>query len=413
MIWHPFTPQLGHDAPLKIVSGEKEFLYDENGKSYIDAIASWWTVIHGHSHPKIVKAIQKQAERLDHVLLAGFTHENAESVVSLLLEYAQGDFSHVFFSDNGSTAVEVMLKLALQYWSNIGNTRRTKFICFAPAYHGDTVGSMSVAGRSLFNQRFSPLLFDAHICAYDGRDLEACLVKEKDNIAAIVIEPLIAAAGGMVFQSQHQLAQIVELAHRHGALVLFDEVFTAMGRTGAMFAYQKAGVKPDLVAVAKGLSGGALPIAATLVSKEIHDAFVSEDPSKTFYHGHTMTGNPIAAAAARASLEIFRENDTLEVVKDLEARMLSHWRKLEQIYEGRLLNVRVLGAVSAADLSTRDPGYQNAASLALRRHALASGVILRPLGNVIYVAPPYDISEAALKKVFDVIGAFLAGYEFP
>lgn len=413
MIWHPFTPQLGALEPLKIVRAQKEYLYDESGKEYVDAIASWWTVIHGHCHPKIMEAIRLQVSTLDHVLLAGFTHAPAEEVAVRLIHASGNDFARVFFSDNGSTAVEVMLKLALQFWANNGNTQRTKFVCFEPAYHGDTVGAMSVAGDSLFNRKFSPLLFDAKICVYDGSDFREYLEREAENVAAIIIEPLIAAAGGMVFQSTGQLRNIVETAHAYGVLVLFDEVFTGMGRTGKMFAYQTAEVKPDLVALAKGLTGGSVSMAATLVSEKIYQAFVSDDPQKTFYHGHTMTGNPIAAAAAVASLRLFDGENTLEMVALLQIKMQSHWQRLLEKYGDRISNVRVLGAVSAVDLISRieKAGYVFSAAKEMRRIALQEGVVLRPLGNVIYVTPPYNISDVSLARVFDAIGVCLQNYK--
>lgn len=416
MIWHPFTPQAGVPDPLKIVRGEGEYLYDAAGNSYIDAIASWWTMIHGHNHPEIVAAIHRQLGELDHVMLGGFTHEPAQRLAARLLALTHGDFSRVFYSDNGSTAVEVMLKLAVQYWQNAGKSSKTKFIKFDVSYHGDTVGAMSAGGDSVFNRIFSSLMFGAKSFRYGDvaamHELDVYLAANHETIAGIILEPLIAAAGGMVFQKEDDLRRIAELAGKYNVLLLLDEVFTGMGRTGEMFAHQKAGIKPDLVAVAKGLTGGALPLAATLVTKKIHGAFVSNEPAKTFYHGHTMTGNPPGCAAAIASLGLFESENRLGQVRALEIKMRESWTELYRRYPEKIKNVRAMGAVSAADLVSRseNTGYVFSATERIKAEALAAGVILRPLGNVIYVTPPYNISDGALEKVFAVIEKILENY---
>lgn len=416
MIWHPFTTQTGAPDPLKIVRGAGEYLYDAAGDSYIDAIASWWTMIHGHNHPQIIAAIERQLGKLDHVMLGGFTHDPAEKLAERLLALTHGDFAKVFYSDNGSTAVEVMLKLAVQYWQNIGQSGKTKFVKFDASYHGDTVGAMSAGGDSVFNRIFSSLMFEAKTFRYGDaaalHELDAYLAANHETTAAIILEPLIAAAGGMVFQGTDQLRHIAALAKKHCVLLLLDEVFTGLGRTGEMFAYQKAAIKPDLVALAKGLTGGVLPLAATLVTPEIHGAFVSPDPAKTFYHGHTMTGNPPGCAAALASLELFESENRLGQVKALEGKMRAAWTDLYHKFPDKIMNIRALGAVSAVDLISRNEkaGYVFSATQRIRQEALASGVILRPLGNVIYVTPPYNISEGALEKVFAVIKKILENY---
>lgn len=422
MIWHPFTPQLGAGEPLRIVRGEKEFLYDSKGTSYIDAISSWWTMIHGHCHPAIIAAIQGQLESLDHVLLGGFTHAPAERLAAELLAQTAPQFARVFYSDNGSTAVEVMLKLALQYWQNLGETQRKTFIKFDANYHGDTIGAMSAGGDSVFNRIFAALMFEGESFAYPthGSQADTILLKldeylagNRDRVVGIILEPLVAAAGGMVFQEAEVLRQIDSLAKKHGVLLLLDEVFTGMGRTGAMFAYQKAAVQPDMIALAKGLTGGVLPLAVTLISEKVHAAFVSADPLKTFYHGHTMTGNPPGCAAALASLELFKTEERLKQVAALEVAMLRHWQNLAEKYPAKIRNVRVLGAVSAVDLQskTEKGGYVFAASQLIRSQALELGVILRPLGSVLYVTPPYNISEASLAKIFNAIDRCLESFE--
>jgi len=414
MIWHPFTPQLGSDAPLKLVRGEREYLFDAAGKRYVDAVASWWTMVHGHNHPEIIAAITRQLQTLDHAMLAGFTHEPAERLAAKLIALGDKLFSHVFYSDNGSTAVEVMLKLALQYWYNLGETRRNIFVKFDAAYHGDTVGAMSVAGDSLFNRPFRDLLFQTHEIAYPTAGanaegilaaLENYLTKHADSVVGIVIEPLIAAAGGMVFQSVETLQRIAALAKKYNVLLLFDEVFTGLGRTGALFAWQKSAVNPDIVALAKGLTGGVLPLAVTLATQKIHAAFASADPAKTFYHGHTMTGNPPGCAAALASLDLLTRPGALENIAALEEKMCTRWQRIATKYGDKIIATRAMGAVSAANLATDNekPGYVFSAVNAIKRQALAEGVILRPLGNVIYVTPPYNITDAALDTTFAAI----------
>lgn len=421
MIWHPFTKQLGEDEPLKIVRGQGEYLFDASGRRLIDAIASWWTVVHGHNHPYIVEAIRGQLETLDHVMLAGFTHENAEVVAYKLLTISEKIFERVFFSDNGSTAVEVMLKLALQYWHNLARPQKKEIIHFSSAYHGDTVGAMSVAGPSLFNAPFSSLLFNSPCFKYPCKadepsldELERHLKTRSNETAAIIIEPLIAAVSGMQFQESDALKRIEDLARRFDVLLLFDEVFTGMGRLGSgnYFAHQKSATKPDIVAVAKGLTGGALPLAATLVNEKVYRAFYSENPLHAFYHGHTMTGNPLGAAAARASLELFEKEERLADVIALEKQMRLLWSALAQRHGDKISGVRSMGAVSAVDINPREEksGYTFSASHAMRKKAIEQGVILRPLGNVLYVTPPYNISKRALETVFDVIDELLTNY---
>lgn len=421
MIWHPFTSQAAVDLPIEIVSAEREFLYAATGKSYIDAIASWWTVIHGHKHPAIVSSIKEQVEKLDHVMLAGFTHAPAERLAEALLTRAAGNFSHVFYSDNGSTAVEVMLKLARQYWVNRGAPTRRIFVRFDAAYHGDTCGAMSVAAPSLFTAAFAPMLFATTTFRYPQRaedqeffqSFAAYLDSEAESIAGVIIEPLIAAAGGMVFQEPQALRRLVDICRARGILVLFDEVFTALGRTGSFFAYEQANVVPDLLALAKGLTGGALPLAATLIAPHVHSAFVSDLPEHTFYHGHTMTGNPIGCAAALASLKIFDDEARLEQIRNLEGLMRKLWNSIADRHAGKITAVRVMGALSAANLLSRSekPGYAFSWSKRLRADALAQGVVLRPLGNVLYVAPPYNIAAQSLERVFEVIDGMLTNYE--
>jgi adenosylmethionine---8-amino-7-oxononanoate aminotransferase len=427
MIWYPFTLQYEPELPLKIVRAEKEFLYDEAGNSYIDAISSWWVSIHGHNHPKIIQAMKDQLDRLDHVLLAGFTHEPAESLAKELLTITDGLFQRVLYSDNGSTAVEIMIKLAYQYFQNQGESDRNIFLKWNASYHGDTIGTMSVGGNSIFNRVFSSLLFptqefaspNCSLCPV-GKKPDSCKTecvdaietyfeKNPKRVAGIVIEPLILGSGGMIFYKEEVLQRLERISKEYGALLLVDEVFTGFGRTGFFFAFQRAKIKPDLIAMAKGLSAGAAPIAVTLASRKIHSAFVRPEAEKAFYHGHTMTGNPVACAAALASIKLMFEENRLEQVLRLEARMKEGLEIIQKEFADRIRDVRVMGAVGVLELEVgAESGYTYPGNKILKKKFIEKGVVLRPLGNVIYITPPYGISEDSLKKIFRVIRETLA-----
>ncbi|WP_000638430.1 adenosylmethionine--8-amino-7-oxononanoate transaminase, partial [Leptospira interrogans] len=368
MIWYPFTLQFEPDSPLKIERAKGEFLYDELGNSYIDGISSWWVSIHGHNHPKIVQAVKNQLEKLDHVLLAGFTHDPAEKLAAELLKITDGLFQKVLYSDNGSTAVEIMIKLAYQYFQNIGEVDRKIFIKWNSSYHGDTIGTMSVGGNSVFNRVFQGLMFptkefqtpNCNFCPM-GKKPESCKVecidpieeffqKSPKAVAGIVIEPLILGSGGMIFYKEEVLQRLETISKKYGSLLLLDEVFTGFGRTGSVFAYQRAKIRPDFIALAKGLSAGVSAVAVTLTTDRIHSAFVTADPEKGFYHGHTMTGNPIACSAALASLKIFFEENRLEQILRLESKLNVGLKKIAKEFPKAVKNCRVLGAVGVLEL---------------------------------------------------------------
>lgn len=433
MIWHPYTSQLGADPPLKIVSAKGEFLYDETGKDYVDGISSWWVSIHGHNHPKLVQALKDQVDRLDHVLLAGFTHPPALELAHELLQFTNWKFRKVVYSDNGSTALEIMLKIAWQYFRNRGDTKRKVFIKFSSSYHGDTIGAMSVGGDSVFNRVFQSLLFSAkdfvtpachdcpvgknpRTCSEDCLDeLEAYLSLHSDEVVGVVLEPLIAGAGGMLFHKPEVLKKLRDLTQRYGILLLLDEVFTGFGRTGRKFAYETADIVPDMIALAKGLTAGILPFAVTLVREEVYKEFLSEEPLKTLYHGHTMTGYPSGCAVALASLKIFQEENRLDDVKRVELGLEEGWSRIRAEFPEKLRNVRVLGAVGVGELETgqEKPGYIYSYAREFKRICLENGVILRPLGNVIYVTPPYTISKESLDRIFGAIRIALSSYHVP
>ncbi|EQA63149.1 adenosylmethionine--8-amino-7-oxononanoate transaminase [Leptospira alexanderi] len=431
MIWYPFTLQFESNPPLKIERAKGEFLYDESGNSYIDAVSSWWVSIHGHNHPKIIQAVKNQLDKLDHVLLAGFTHDPAEKLASELLKITDGLFHRVLYSDNGSTAVEIMIKLAYQYFQNTGETDRRTFIKFNTSYHGDTIGAMSVGGNSVFNRVFQGLMFPTEefltpncsfcpmkkkpdSCNVECVDpIEEFFQRNPKSVAGIVIEPLILGSGGMIFYKEEVLQRLEKISKKYGTLLLVDEVFTGFGRTGSLFAYQRAKIRPDLVAMAKGLSAGAAAIAATLTTDKIHSAFVTPEPEKGFYHGHTMTGNPIACSAALASIELLLVEDCLDQVARLESKLRVGLKKIAEEYPKAIRDCRILGAVGVLELEVgNESGYSYSGNKILKKKFLEKGVLLRPLGNVIYITPPYSIKDSSLEKVFSAIRETLSEISF-
>lgn len=381
----------------------------------LDAISSWWVITHGHRHPKIVEAIKKQTDELDQVIFAGFTHQPAEDLARALVAMAPEGLAHVFYSDSGSTAVEVALKMALGFWKNQGK-QRSRIVALEHAYHGDTIGTMSAGARGVFNAAYEPLLFDVVQLPFPapGREQEtlAALAVVAPGAAALIVEPLILGSGGMLIYSPDVLREMAAICRRHGTLFIADEVMTGFGRTGSLFACDQAGVAPDIMCLAKGLSGGSIPLAATLATAEIFQAHYSTDRSHTFFHSSSFTANPIACAAGRANLEIWRT----EPVKDRIAA-LGAWQE-EQLapfradprFAPHFRQVRRLGTITALDLKVPDPGYLAGIGLKLMEFCVGRGVLLRPLGNTIYVMPPYCVTHAELDLVYDVIAG--AGAHF-
>jgi adenosylmethionine---8-amino-7-oxononanoate aminotransferase len=422
-IWHPFTQEARDPVPLKITRATGAYLYLADGRRLIDAISSWWVNIHGHGHPRVVEAIARQAERVDHVLLAGFTHESVEELCHRLRAYLPAGMEHVFFSDDGSTAVEVALKIAVQYWGNSGKPHKTGIVALEHAYHGDTVGAMSVGDDSAFSEPFRSMLFPVHrvhsaycyrcpagkaraTCNIDCVDQLAALLAEKhEEIAAVIVEPLLQGAGGMIVHPVEFLQRVRALCSQHGVLLIADEVLTGFGRCGKMFACELAGVVPDVMCLSKGLTAGVLPMGATVCTAQIYEAFLGHDPSRTFYHGHSYTGNPIAAAAAVASLQIFEEEPVLDrtaAIAKIHAKRLAAIRGHQRVGDARSI-----GTMAAIELKVDDPGYFSQLRPAFYKFFIESGVLLRPLGNVIYVLPPYVISESDLEFVHDTIAQSL------
>ena len=403
-IWHPYTQEATDPGPIEIVRGEGAYLYTRDGRRLLDAISSWWVNLHGHAHPLIVEAIAAQARKLEHVIFAGFTHEAAEELAVALGRHLPRSLNHVFYSDNGSTAVEVALKIAVQYWHNMGRREKRRIVALEHAYHGDTIGAMSVSADSPFTAAFDALRLPVLRVA-EPEDLEQLLQNKKSEIAAMIVEPLIHGAGGMVVYSRERLQRFHELCRANEVLFVADEVFTGFGRTGRMFACDHAGIVPDVMCLSKGLTGGFLPLAATICRDEIHQAFHSHDRSRAFFHGHSFSGNPLGCAAAAASLRIFDTEPVFEriaVIETIHRERLPEFRNHPAVKE-----VRMLGTIAAIELQADDPGYLSDIRTRLYPSFLKHGVLLRPLGNVIYMVPPYIISPADLHYVYDVIGTAL------
>jgi adenosylmethionine-8-amino-7-oxononanoate aminotransferase len=416
-IWHPFTQDQVDPPPVRITRAEGAYLYTEDGRRIIDAISSWWVNLHGHSHPHIARAIARQAETLDHVLLAGFSHPPVEQLTQKLRRIVPSGLAHVFYSDNGSTAVEVAIKLAVQFWRNRGMPQKQELVALEHAYHGDTVGAMSVGADSGFTEPFHALRFPVHRvhsayclrcpvgksrteCQIDCiESLRTHLEQNSHRIAAVIVEPLLQGAGGMIVHPTEFLQCVRVLCDEHQVLLITDEVLTGFGRCGRMFACEVAGVIPDLMCLSKGITGGFLPLGATLVTEGIRDEFAGH--GKSFFHGHSYTGNPLACAAAVANLEIFEMEDVFARVRMITAR---HEQRLTRYGSyPRVEETRQIGTMLAIELKAGDAGYFSNLKPRLYKFFLDRGVLIRPLGNIIYILPPYCISPGDLDCVHDVI----------
>jgi adenosylmethionine---8-amino-7-oxononanoate aminotransferase len=418
-IWHPYTHASLDPPPIEIERAEGVYLYTADGRRLIDAISSWWVTLHGHAHPRIAAAIAEQAKRLEQVIFAGFTHPPAEELAARLGEVLPSSQCYIFFSDDGSTAVEVALKMAVQFWRNAGEPGKNQIIALEHAYHGDTVGAMSVSADSSFTAAFKPMLFPvwrAHSASCFrcpvGMRRDSCsiecvnriqelLEEHSGEVAAVIVEPLLQGAGGMIVHPPEFLQRIRELTSRFGALLIADEVLTGFGRCGRMFACDCAGIKPDIMCLSKGLTGGFMPLGATIATKRIFDAFTAPDRRHTLFHGHSYTANPLACAAAIANLQIFHEEPVFDRIASIAQAHQEQARRFRQ--HPAVGDVRVIGTVAALELRADDAGYLSQLGPKLYRAFLERGVLLRPLGNVIYVLPPYAITPDELRSVYDVI----------
>ena len=418
-LWHPFTNSALDPPPLPVVRAEGVYLHTRDGRKILDAISSWWVNLHGHANPRIAAAIAEQARKLEHVILAGFTHEGAEEFAARLRAWLAPELTYLFFSDDGSTAVEVALKLAVQHFSNQERRDKCEIVALEHGYHGDTAGAMSVSADSPFTEPFRSMRFPVHrvhsaycyrcpvglkreTCSIECvQQLELLLLEKADKIAAVIVEPLLQGAGGMIVHPVEFLKKVRALCTKHDVLLIADEVLTGFGRTGKMFACDLAGVAPDLMCLSKGITGGFLPLGATLCTERVEGAFRSEDRRHSFYHGHSYTGNALACAAANASLQIFEDEpvfDRIATIARINSERLNNLRKFHQVGD-----TRQIGTIGAIELCADDAGYLSAMRPRLYRFFLDHGVLLRPLGNVVYVLPPYVISPEELHRVYDVI----------
>jgi adenosylmethionine-8-amino-7-oxononanoate aminotransferase len=405
-VWHPFTQHAVQPDATLIAKGAGAWLETADGRRIFDAISSWWVVTHGHRHPHVVQAIKDQADRLDQVIFAGFTHEPAEQLARRLVALTPPGLEYVFFSDSGSTSVEVALKMALGFWRHRGE-KRAGILALEGAYHGDTIGGMSVGERGVFNAPYDPLLFDVTRLPFPSAGREEATLNALEaacsagSVAALIVEPLILGAGGMLIYTPEVLSEMKRLCEAHGVLFIADEVMTGWGRTGTLFACEQAGVTPDIACYSKGLTGGSLPLAVTLCRADIFDAHYSTDRSRTFFHSSSYTANPIACAAALANLEIWENEPVLERVAAI-ARL--HSEGLERFRDDRRFeNVRQIGTIAALDIVSNDAGYLAAIGPRLYQDFLSRNLLVRPLGNTIYIMPPYCSGESELELVYDAI----------
>lgn len=409
VIWHPYTQAQLSGPPLAIVKGQGVYLFDEAGNQYIDAVSSWWVNLHGHSHPYIARKVFEQLQELEHVIFAGFTHQPAIELAERLLRILPPGQARIFYSDNGSTATEVAVKMALQYWRNKG-IHKKKIIAFEHAYHGDTFGAMSVSARSSFTDAFADLLFDVIHIPLPRRGEESKTILElqrqirqnSENIAAFIFEPLVLGAGGMLMYEAEVLNSLMEICSQHSILTIADEVMTGFGRTGKTFACGYLTAQPDIVCMSKGITGGTMAFGATSCTNDIYSAFLSDDRNKTFFHGHSYTANPVACAAALASFDLLVGEQCQENIRRIS---MSHQEFIARNMGSECFkDLRSTGTILAMEIQTdEENSYFHSLSSRLYNFFVSQGVILRPLGNTLYVMPPYCISTEELDLIYNAI----------
>jgi len=421
VIWHPFTHQKNRQPPIPIVKGQGTLLFDEAGNEYIDAISSWWVTIHGHANPYIAEKLYKQALALEQVIFAGFTHEPAVALAERLLPILPNNFSKIFYSDNGSTSTEVALKMALQYWWNkrenpltvyrlpsTDGCQRTKVLAFNDAYHGDTFGAMSVSDRSVFTLAFHDKLFEVLFIdtpsAENIEELKSIINKEGTAIAAFIYEPLVQGAGGMKMYDAHWMNELLKTVKQHDIICIADEVMTGFGRTGKLFASEYIDEKPDIICLSKGITGGTMALGVTACTNRIYQAYLSDDKLKTFFHGHSFTANPLACTAALASMDLLMEEDCFDKIEWITEQNKAFAKKLTtNNSQLTTKNIRTLGTIIAFEIADGKDEYLNNIATTITQKALEQGVYIRPLGNTVYIMPPYCITEEELEKVYFVI----------
>ncbi len=411
-VWHPFTQHKTFGPALEIDSADGAYLYARGGRPILDAISSWWVNTHGHCHPRITSAIQEQAGKLDQIIFAGFTHGPAEKLARKLLRTTQDkigrELEFCFFSDSGSTSVEVALKMAIGYYAHTGQPR-TKILAFEGGYHGDTFGAMAAGGRSVYNKLYEPFLFDVYHLPFPKRGEERSTLEALDqylklhgaHTAAFIFEPLVQGASGMRTYSAKLLKVMFEMCKSYNIQMIADEVMTGFGRTGSMFACEQAGVVPDMLCLSKGLTGGVMPMGVTLTTRHIYKAFYSDDKSKQFFHSSSFTGNPMACAAAIANLEIWSEEPVLERIAKIQQ---SHARAAEWFsVRPDVADCRVLGSIFAIDVRDDRAGYLSGLAPKIYNFMMESGILLRPIGNTVYILPPYCITEQELERIYETL----------
>lgn len=413
-IWHPFTQMQTASPPIPIVKGEGVYLYSEDGRRYLDGISSWWVNLHGHAHPYITSKIKSQADDLEHVIFADFTHAPAVELASRLLPLLPGGMSKLFYSDNGSTAVEVALKIALQYWYNKDpRTAKKKVVCFKSSYHGDTFGAMSAAGRNEFNRPFWSHLFDVEsidvplLGKEDTSLAQLQAILKKGDAACFIFEPLVLGSGGMIIYPAEALDRLIAFCREQRVLTIADEVMTGFGRTGTLFACERLHEKPDLICLSKGLTGGFLPLGATACTEEIFNAFKGEHLKQAFLHGHSYTANPLACSSGAASLDLLLNPSCAAQRKMIEHEHQNFCSKFEG--HPKLRRCESLGTILALEYKSGNSSYFESTRDHLYRFFLERGVLLRPLGNVLYVLPPYCITSEELHLIYDLITLTLEG----
>ena len=408
-IWHPYTQMKDALPNIVIDRGEGAYLFDENGNRYIDAISSWWVNLHGHGHPYLREAINKQFKKIEHSIFAGFTHAPAVNLAEKLLFHLPENQTKVFYSDDGSTAVEVALKMALQYWHNKGE-KKTKLGALDGAYHGDTFGAMSASARSAFTAPFQSFLFEVEFVDFPSAESKTLAQLEnlftKGDVAAFIFEPLLQGTAGMKMYSPELLKKMLSLCKKYNVISIADEVFTGFYRTGKFFACDYQNEQPDIFCLSKGLTGGTMPLGVTSCSENIYEAFLSDssDKLKTFFHGHSYTANPLACAVSFASAELLEREETQKAILRISQRHITFAKEIRS--NKRLKDVRHLGTILAMEFEGED-GYFSKMRNELYQFFISKGILIRPLGNVIYLVPPYCISDEDLDYIYNAIVEFL------
>ncbi|MBF0193926.1 MAG: adenosylmethionine--8-amino-7-oxononanoate transaminase [Magnetococcales bacterium] len=424
-VWHPFTQEATAPDPIPIISASGATLHAADNKKYLDLISSWWLTTHGHTHPKIAKAIAKQAKQLEQVIFAGFTHKPAVTLATNLIKILPKNLTRVFFSDNGSTSVEVALKMARQFYLNKGE-KRDKFLAFEGGYHGDTVGAMSVGETTGFFNPFKPMLFPVDTIPFPQTwindedveikeqkallELDKYLKQNKNQCAAVIIEPLVQGASGMRMCTPKFMQKMAEKVKQAGILLICDEVMTGFGRTGEMFASNKANINPDIICLSKGLTAGFMPLSVTVCTQEIYKGFLSASFDKAFAHGHSFTANSLSCSAAVASLKLFKTEKTFKKIAKIQK---IHKQRLTPLLKHEKIEKPcITGSIAALNFKTKDPGYTSTIAPKLKEFFIKRGLLIRPLGNVLYLIPPYCISNADLHRAWDGIEAALLEMDY-